>query len=84
MRGVADPADYGFVGREPHERPPELSEEQVGQLCRYIEALATVRAEQLSELGLAEQVAPVHSPDWIRGHAKFLRNLYRTEALRRA
>ncbi len=50
-------------------------------LCAYIEALATVRAQQLSELGLAEQVAPAQSPDRIREHAKFLRNLYRTEGV---
>jgi hypothetical protein len=74
------PLDYGFVGRTPGQRPPDLSEEQVRDLCSYIEALAVVRSQQLTELGLdANRVAHLHSPDGLRGMARFLRNLYRAE-----
>jgi len=72
------PLDYGFVSRTPEQPPPDLSEEQVRDLAAYIEALAVVRGQQLAELGLdAGRVAPMHSPDGLRGMARFLRNLYR-------
>jgi len=74
------PLDYGFVGRTPDQRPPNLSTDQVRDLCAYIEALAVVRGEQLSDLGLDEdRVAYLHSPDALRGIARFLRNLYRQD-----
>lgn len=74
------PLDYGFVGRTPDQRPPDLSEDQVRDLCSYIEALAVVRGEQLSDLGLdANRVAHLHSPEGLRGMARSLRNLYRPE-----
>lgn len=75
-----DPLDYGFVGREPEQRPPDLAEDQVRDLCAYMDALAVVRGDQLSELGLdADRVAHLHSPDGLRGMARFLRNLYPAE-----
>ena len=72
-----DPLDYGFVGREPGQRPPDLAEDQVRDLLAYMDALAVVRGRQLSDPGLAaDRVAHLHSPDGLRGMARFLRNLY--------
>ena len=71
------PLDYGFVSKRPNQRPPDLSRGQVRDLSCYIEALAVVRDEQLKDLGLdADRVHFLHSPEGLRGIARFMRDLY--------